>query len=251
MAKPSDRSPYLGLASLGLTLAGGLAANRVHRAEATLREAQVAGANSNRLAKNIERGAEAGLADYLQSVNNNRRMKAAAAQLTSGTQNMVRNQDSMVTSSIEQQLMEAERQGAYAANVAKVGVGGNSVDMIDVTMKLKNSRQRAAITQNNKYINYDMVTQLAGIMPQTIQGLDRTITRASFDHSTNMAFTPDRTGNAFFDMLSNPSMQDVMGFFTQSKEEPTRLTSGDISRMDRKTYPQFYQHDTIDTPYIP
>jgi hypothetical protein len=236
---------------LGLTLAGSLSANSIHKSEAKLREAQVAGANSNRLARNIERGAEAGLARFMQSVNNNRRLRAAGQQLAAGTQTMVRTQDNMVTTGIEQQLREAEQQGAYAANVAKSGVGGNSVDIIDITMRLKNSRQRAAVEQNNKYLNYDMAQQLSGIMPQTIEGLDNSTIRSGMDNSTNMAFTPDRTGNAFFDLMANPNMKDVFGFFSQDKLAP--LSTGAFSRMDRGQDNVIQYHNTngSDTPYIP
>lgn len=250
MATSSSSSPYLGLASLGLTLAGSFAANRVQNAESKLREAQVAGANSNRLAKNIERGAEASLARFMQSSNNNRRLRAAGKQLEAGTQTMIRTQDNMATTSIEQQLREAEQQGAYAANVASTGTGGNSVDMIDLTMRLKNSRQRAAVTQNNKYINYDMAQQLAGIMPQTIEGLDTSTYSAGMDHSTNMAYTRDRTGNAFIDLMMNPNMKDVFGLFGSSNEQQAPLTTGSFSRMDRGQGPvQFFQ--PTNTPYVP
>lgn len=218
MATKSDNSPWLAASSLALTLAGSWAANRVHKAEGKLRDAQVAAANSNRLSKNIERGAEAGLARFMQSVNNNRRLTAAGQQLATGTQNMIRAQDTMVTSSIEQQLREAERAGAYAANVASTGTGGNSVDMIDLTMRLKNVRRQAATDKNNKYLNYDMAQQLSGIMPQTVEGLDVSTVNAGMDYSTNMSFNPERKSNLVIDLLANPNMRDVLGLFGSNKK---------------------------------
>jgi hypothetical protein len=171
------------------------------------------------MARNIERGAEQGLAYFMQSLNNQRRLKAAGQQLATGAQNRVRAQDGMVTSSLERQLRDAEQQGAYAANVASTGSGGNAVDMIDLTMRLKNSRRDAATTQNNKYLNYDMAQQLSGIMPQTLQGLDRTTYNAGMDYSTNMNFKQERSGTGtMIDLLTNPNMRDVLGLFGSKQE---------------------------------
>jgi hypothetical protein len=225
MAK-SDNSPYLALASLGLTLAQGYASNKIQKAESKLREAQVAGANSNRLSKNIERGAEAGLMRFMQSMNNNRRLKAAGQQRDAGVQTMIRTQDNITTTSIEQQLREAESQGAYAANAAKSGMMGNSVDMIDITMRMKNTRQRAAVEQNNKYLTYDMAQQIAGVIPQAVEGLDATMYNAGMDTSTNMAYSAKSTGHPFFDLLRNPNLKDVFGLFGSNGEDYKMIGPG-------------------------
>lgn len=199
----------IGYASIAMSLASGYASRATASAQAKVNKAQADAANLVRQGDNIQKAAEGSLARWMQAENNNRRLKAAGEQLAAGTQTLLRQRDLNITGSIEQQLAEAEAAGAYAANSAFSGVAGNAVDMIDMTMRLRNSRATAAKEQQQGFVDYDTLTQLTGIMPQTAAGLDRRTISDGLDYSTNLSYEPPQ-GNAFFDILMSPGLGSVL-----------------------------------------
>jgi len=201
---------FMDWASLGLSLASGFAARGIEKAQQTVNKAQADAANVIRSASNQEKAALGGLARYMQAENNKRRLRAAGEQFSVGTQNLMRLRDSRVTGDIEQQLQEAEAQGAYAANAAFSGTGGNAVDMIDLTMRLRDSRAQRARDEQAGYLDYDAVQQIAGIIPQTLEGLDTTLFNDGMDRSTNMHFAPPASGGILFDILQSPGFRGVL-----------------------------------------
>lgn len=68
---------------------------------------------------------------------------------------------------------------------------------------------RAAKERNSGYVNYDTIQQIAGIMPQAIEGLDVSSVNTGLDFSTNHASTK-RTGNALMDMLGSGALQNAL-----------------------------------------
>jgi hypothetical protein len=200
----------MGYASIAMSLASGYAARATAAAQAKVNRAQADAANVVREGQNVQKAAEGSLARFMQSENNNRRLKAAGNQLAAGTQTLMRQRDANVTGSIERQLHEAEAAGAYAANAASTGTAGNAVDMIDLTMRLKNSRQQQSIEKNQGFVDYDTLQQILGIMPQTVAGLDRVSYSDGMDFSKNLSYTPPTTGNAIFDIVQSPGFSSVM-----------------------------------------
>lgn len=203
----------MGYASIAMSLFSGYAARATADAQRTVNAAQADGANIVRAGQNTLKAAEGSLARYMQSENNKRRLTAAGNQIVAGTQTLMRQRDANVNGSIERQLAESEAAGAYAANVAFSGTGGNAVDMIDLTMRLKNSRQQQAIEKNQGYTDYDTLQQILGIMPQAVQGLDKTSYSDGLDYSKNLSFTPPTTGNALFDIVQSPGFSSVVQSF--------------------------------------
>lgn len=196
-------------AQLGMSLLSGYAARGAQEAQNIVSRAEAAAQNKVREGRNEVAAAEGSLARWMQSENNNRRLRAAGENMAAGTQTLIRMQDATTTGSIEDQLRAAEAAGAYAANAASTGVGGNAVDIIDLTSRMRTSRMRAAKERNSGYVNYDTIQQIAGIMPQAIEGLDISSVNTGLDFSTNHASTK-RTGNALMDMLGSGALQNAL-----------------------------------------
>lgn len=196
-------------AQLGMSLLSGYAARGAQEAQNIVSRAEAAAQNKVREGRNEVAAAEGSLARWMQSENNNRRLRAAGENMAAGTQTLIRMQDATTTGSIESQLRAAEAAGAYAANAASTGVGGNAVDIIDLTSRMRTSRMQAAQERNAGYVNYDTIQQIAGIMPQAIEGLDISSVNTGLDFSTNRASTK-RTGNALMDMLGSGALQNAL-----------------------------------------
>lgn len=119
--------------------------------------------------------AKAGLAQFITTMNNNKRLKAGGDAWAAAQQNRTRNKEASLNQSLEAIIAESEQSGAYAANAASKGQGGSAVAIIDMAMELRNSRASQSRKQANGYIDYDTTKQLAGVMAQTIDGLDQSV----------------------------------------------------------------------------
>ena len=229
---------YMELAQAGLSLVQGLAAQSAAGSQNIINSAEAAAANTIREGRNIEGAATGSLARWMQSENNSRRLRAAGEARAGALQNLLRFQDAGITASIEDQLAAAEASGAYAANVALSGTGGNSIDVIDMTMRLRNSRAKAAKDRNAGYVQYDAIKQIAGIMPQAVEGLDESVIRDGQDYSTNIAKTQVAANPWLAALLSKGgqnAMSSVLGELTQATK-PSLPTTGDFTRMDRQSF---------------
>lgn len=127
--------------------------------------------------------AQSNTARALQVINNNRALRVGGKHFDAASQNRVRSADAFVRGSIEQQIQQAEQNGAYAANLASKGVGGASADAIQGTLLLQQSRQRGAAKATQDYLTYDQAKEQAGIMPSTMNSLDMTVFSGSVDNT--------------------------------------------------------------------
>lgn len=187
----------------------GIASRAIAKAQNQVFKAEADAANLVRGAKNEAAAAQTGLAYFMQTENNRRRLNAAAKTLEAGVSNMQRMQESFTTGSIEHQLASAEAGGAYAAHAAMSGTSGNAVDVIDMTMQLKNARANQARMKAQGQATYDTMAQLTGIIPQTVAGLDLNYVNAGMDYSTNVAKENLIVGNIFTDLLSGGKLPTV------------------------------------------
>lgn len=165
------------IAGASLALAVGSAAHGASGARAAA-GATVAAVKSNQeIDKYNQQGenAKAGLAQFITAMNNNKRLKAGGDAWAAAQQNRTRNKEAAENQSLEARIAEAEQSGAYAANAASKGQGGSAVAIIDMAMELRNSRAAQSRKQAEGYIDYDTTKQLAGIMSQTIDGLDQSV----------------------------------------------------------------------------
>jgi hypothetical protein len=115
--------------------------------------------------KQEELNANSELSRQIQKINNARIMGAADKTFAAAATNLQRNRASRQTSGILQQLAQAEAVGAYTANTASKGIGGASADIIENTMRLRDSMKQQLTDTANSQADYDQVQQLAGIIP--------------------------------------------------------------------------------------
>lgn len=223
----AEATPYASMGKMAWSVFNGIASRAIARAQNQVSTAEATAANLVRGAKNEAAAASTGLALFMQQKNNERRLVAGAKTLEAGVINMQRMQESFTTGSIENQLAAAEAGGAYAAHAAMSGTSGNAVDVIDMTMQLKNARANQARLKAQGQATYDTMAQLTGIIPQTVAGLDLNYVNAGIDYSTNVAKQNIVFGNIFTDMLSSGEMGNVSNAFGGS--EPAGNAGGGIN----------------------
>lgn len=203
------------------------AQGRINSSNLELSRAQIAGENADRKSSNQIKAAQGGLARFMMTQNNKRLLDNAGKARAAAQQTLVRMQDSMASGDLESQISAAEAAGAFAANAAFNGTGGNAVDLIDMTMRLKQGRARAAQEQANGYATYDQVSQIAGIVPQAISGLDMGSVSDGLDLAENVAPAglttskgPSVLGGALTGLLSSqflkPAAQEIGNMFKGS-----------------------------------
>ena len=212
-------------ASLGMAMFSGWLGRKQQRIQNIVYDAEAQASNTVREGKNLESAAQAGLANWMISENNNRRLNSAGQQRAAGVQTLMRQREAVVGDSIESQLADAEQAGAYAANVALSGASGGSVDIIDMAMQLKQARSTVYRNRQTGYMDYDTQQQIVGIIPQTVQGLDVSTAAAPIDYSTTYTRGKQPQGNWLLDAttwaVANPqgAQQIASGaasFFTPS-----------------------------------
>lgn len=202
----------------GVSLAMGVAtasnANAQGKRAAGLAAVGTEADNKNRESRNQVAGSELGLANWMQAENNRRKLDAAGENFNSGQMMIARTRDADLRGSLEQQIAEAEAAGAFAANTVSKGVGGNSSDIIDLTMRLKNSRAQVAKEKNQGQLNYEQARQVAGVIPQAVAGLGQVQYNAGIDFSKDVNYdsTPTLGASILGSLAANPNL----GSFVQA-----------------------------------
>lgn len=219
-------------ASLGMSLVSGWLGRQQQKAANIVYDAEAAASNKVRAAKNVEAAAGAALANFMVAENNKRRTRAAGAQYTALQQTLQRQREEDVRSDLEQRISKAEGLGAYAANAAMSGAAGATVDVIDATIRLKEARRASYQSRAAAYRDYDTKQMVAGIIPQTIRGLDLTQVVAGIDYGTTTS-RAQPAGNWMTDVLAwamdNPAAgrqlaQSAGSFFRSAPTSKYALT---------------------------
>ncbi len=221
----------------GLSMLQGAAARGAAKAENIIKDGEAAAANIVREGQNIENAAKASFGGFMASLNNNRALDAAGRARASAGQNLQRLGDSITRGSIEDQIANAEGAGAYAASVAMAGGGGSSVDAISRAQQLKAQRGEFYTKERGKQMTHDQLAQMAGIIPQTVAGLDIGTYSAAIDYSTTLSKARPVQGNALLDFAKGymggggdvqQAAQSVSNFFTPapSSRSMYSLSSG-------------------------
>ena len=207
-----------------------------------LKDADVEASNivneANAYASNLVRGANnklaaarSTLAYYNQSVNNKRLLENAGSAAEAATVNFRRQRDAGLTSSVEEQIAAAEREGAQASAAAFSGLTGGVVDVVRAATTLRQSRIQQRTESMLKFADYDASKQAARIMQAGWDSLDTSDLTATMDYSRDVAVRRSSNSNVFFDLIAGQDSKDmadvsakVGGFFKKQ---------GGASPMDR------------------
>jgi hypothetical protein len=165
--------------------------------------------NRTRQASNTAQAAQGNLARWVQSVNNNRALRAGGEALEQTIVNAKRADDADLAQGFAASIRSAEAQGMAAASQARAGVNGQVVDMVNASVALRDSivRQRFADHVDTK--SYDTARRAASIMSQTIGGLDSSVILETMDYNKDVAQTQhvqSRFANAITGMFEGMGM---------------------------------------------
>lgn len=161
-----------GLALQGVGMLGGAQTSSI-QAKASKKAAEEQVKQSK--AKQEELNANSELARAIQKINNDRIMRAADKTYAAAATNLQRNRAARTTNAILQQVAQAEAAGAYVAHTASKGIGGSSADVIENTMRLRDSLKNRLQKDADAQADYDAIQTLAGIIPAGWQQQDMTV----------------------------------------------------------------------------
>jgi hypothetical protein len=177
---------------------------------------------------------------WVQSNNNNLRMKSAASALEANTTNAARRSDERTTQRFQSAIQRAETLGAQQAAVGLSGVSGPVTDMIAGSIALRDSIVAEGLRKQGVSEDFDTARRAGAIMSQMVNGLDNSILTPMIDHNTA---TPDllheKSGTGMFaPILLNSASQ--MGSSLQSS------TGNATGTPDRA--PEKFQFETSVSP---
>lgn len=132
---------------------------------------------------NALKAAQASSNSWVQSFANQKRLKAAGAQVNEITENIARNLDAATYGRMGERIAASEELGANIASAAAAGVGGSVVDTFNNTLRLKAAMEEE---QGDRAINTDLISasnNRASTMSNAAESLDSTVFNPGLDYS--------------------------------------------------------------------
>lgn len=219
-----------------------MAGRRVAVANNAMLDQQAAIENRLRAGQNRILAAQARTENVLRKIGNKRILMRTSLEHEQATENFLRTQEAANQGNLEEQLRAAEARGSYAAASALSGTLGSTVETMEGTLRLKQSRDAEYRERQQGYATYDQLKQLAGIVPAGVSQLDTGTSVPMLDHGVTFSqaktlgpeqlVRPRATGNFFTDLMSwslrNPDGFRQVGdtlssWFTSRKTVPDYL----------------------------
>lgn len=108
----------------------------------------------------------------VQSLNNQRQLKAAGEAYNASSSNITRMVDDFTRGGITRQLQASEEMGAVAAQAAATGTGGATQDLIARTAAFQVAVTEQVVSRAQGLAAYDAHTAKASIMSSALEGMD-------------------------------------------------------------------------------
>ena len=143
--------------------------------------------NKIKQAGNAAEAAHNSLDRWVQSVNNNRVLRAGGEALATTLSNARRETDATLTQSFSDSIKDAEQQGAARAAQASAGVDGNVVDQINGSIALRNDIVKQQLENFGNFQNHDIAERAGSITSQMIGGLNSSLILDTFDYNIDVA----------------------------------------------------------------
>lgn len=168
------------------------------------RETMYAG-NSVRVASNKAQMASSALSRFAQTVNNNRMLRAGAANLATASQNFNRSVNSARSQEFGKSVEEAEQVGAAIAAQSASGVSSTASDAINYATGLRSAMGQEAATRRLGYVASDQEARLASMASDLIGGLDSSTIGTDLDYRVEAPQYEAQlsTGNLVFRAAAN------------------------------------------------
>lgn len=171
-------------------------------ANALTGSASTAAKNRNliRAAQNQQRIAEAGLAETLRRVNNDRIMAAAGDKDRALVLTALRTQEAFVAGQFDRGIRDMEKLGAVTAQAAAAGAGGGSVDALGQVLDLQAARLAQADQEQFEDRQYEFYMARTGLMSNMVQSLDNSYINPQIDRSVDAV--PSTAGQLFTGLIN-------------------------------------------------
>lgn len=215
----------------GLTAAQNRIANRESELNATL-------TNKVTAAQNANDAAQASLANYTRSLNNQRRLVAMGQQQDANTTNTLRTSDAELNGSFSRQIGEAEQSGRVLATQAAVGAAGATSDAVNQTTDLRNQITDQLIQEHGAQELGDAGKRAANIAHAMFSTVDWSSNLPSLNY--NKAVSQTTTYNkSKFPIIVKGVIDGVEAYFGMPPTES--LDNTDYSKGASQTSPQQFQ----------
>lgn len=157
------------------------------KAQKIVDKANARAQNLLREGENEKRAAFNALANYTKSINNQRLMRAGGEQVTTLSENFNRLLDASTKGGLQQQIANSEELGRLSAQAAWSGVGGTTNEMIERTLRLRQSTQQHEREVASEQRGYEFNKQRTQIQRGMAEGLDYRYELAGMDYGINQA----------------------------------------------------------------
>lgn len=185
---------------MGFNIGGGFAAgfgktatDEIINANNQISEVNAKTGNTLRQAGNAAAAAEGNLERFVQSVNNNRRLKAGGDAQEALVVNAARAGDAQLAGRFSDSIRDAEQVGHAAASQAVNGVAGSVVDMVNTSTALRDSIVKQSVDDNQNMQAWDTSKRAGVIASQMIGGLDSSVILDRLDYNQDVAQHQNKT----------------------------------------------------------
>ncbi|MCA3173563.1 MAG: hypothetical protein ING25_11015 [Burkholderiales bacterium] len=200
---------------IGSISAGWLAEGNA-RAQTTINEANAYASNLIRSSNNKVAAARSSLARYTQSVNNNRTLENTGKAVTQNNVNYRRSRDAAMSASLEDQIAQAEQQGAQAAAAAFSGLSGGVADVVRSTTALRASRIKQRKDQALTQMDSDQAARTGALLQAGWDNLDQTDIVANIDYGNDVPVQVQYTGGLFSEVMGGILKQEPKSLANQA-----------------------------------
>lgn len=150
--------------------------------------------NRVRQASNTASAAEGALNRFVQSVNNNRRLKAGGQALEANMVDFYRSDDQLMKQGFSQSISEAEQAGAMAAAAAVNGIAGSVVEDVNLSTSLRDGIVNDAFSDLRGQESYDTARRAGSIMSQVVGSMDQSLIIDRLDYNQDVAMQQAKPG---------------------------------------------------------
>lgn len=184
-----DQVAMMGVKFMG-NLFGGLASREQMKAQGRLTAAQNVVNKANVEASNTIRDANNELSSVVgslnrsrQAMNNRQALRTNSREQEAIQTNLARTLSDLTQSSLEDRLNSAFELGSLAAAASAAGVGGNSREVMNSTLRLTAARKQQALDEQGDIITYDGLKMLTNTQADAYASLDSTVILDQLDLS--------------------------------------------------------------------
>lgn len=186
------------------------AQKRLTNAQNLVNKAQVAASNTIRDANNELSAVVGSLNRFKLNASNRQSLRNSGREQEAIQTNLIRVMKDLTGASLEQRLDSSFELGSLAAASAAAGVGGNSREVMNATLRMAEARKQQALSEQGEALTYDALKMLTNTQADAYAGLDSSIILDQLDLSQDQ-YIPQfaQSAPSMFNVLLNAGVQTV------------------------------------------